>query len=170
MAGKTEPAAGEYVVTGPLIGVIGAGACPEDVENLALEVGRAIALAGGVLVCGGLGGVMQAAARGAKEAGGCTIGILPGPEARSANPYIDIPIATNMGHARNVIIAHTARVLIAVSGGYGTLSEIALALKAGKRVVALRPGFSIPGVETAESAREAVSLAWTLIPQDLPDR
>jgi uncharacterized protein (TIGR00725 family) len=155
---------------GPLIGVIGAGSCSGDVEDLAVEVGRAIALAGGALVCGGLGGVMEGAARGAKEAGGWTIGILPGPDTEMANAFIDFPIATNVGHARNVIIVHTAMVLIAVSGGYGTLSEIALALKAGKRVVALRPRFSIQGVETASSAREAVDLAFALINHPLPDR
>jgi uncharacterized protein (TIGR00725 family) len=155
---------------GPLIGVIGAGSCSADVEDLAVEVGRGIALAGGVLVCGGLGGVMEAAARGAKDAGGLTIGILPGPDTDAANAYIDIPIATNVGHARNVIIVHTARVLIAVSGGYGTLSEIALALKAGKRVVALHPQFSIRGVETTGSAKEAVHLAFTSISQHMPDR
>jgi uncharacterized protein (TIGR00725 family) len=105
-----------------------------------------------------------------KEAGGLTIGILPGPDTDAANGYIDIPIATNVGHARNVIIVHTAMVLIAVSGGYGTLSEIALALKAGKRVVALHPQFSIRGVETTGSAKEAVHLAFTSISQHMPDR
>ncbi|MHC1742909.1 MAG: TIGR00725 family protein [Syntrophobacteraceae bacterium] len=155
----------------PMIGVIGAGACPEDVEDLAVEVGRAIAAAGCVLVCGGLGGVMEAAARGAKAAGGTTVGILPGPDTAGANASIDFPIATNVGHARNVIIVHTSAVLIAVSGGYGTLSEIALALKAGKRVVALRPRFSIPDVSVANNATEAVSLALRVIqqPRSLPE-
>ena len=155
---------------GPMIGVIGAGACPKDVEDLAVEVGRAIAEAGGILVCGGLGGVMEAAARGAKAAGGTTVGVLPGPDTTAANASIDFAIATNVGHARNVIIVHTSAVLIAVSGGYGTLSEIALALKAGKRVVALRPRFSIPDVTIAEDAQEAVSLAMRLIQHPPPVR
>ena len=83
---------------GPMIGVIGAGACPKDVEDLAVEVGRAIAEAGGILVCGGLGGVMEAAARGAKAAGGTTVGVLPGPDTTAANASIDYAIATNVGH------------------------------------------------------------------------
>lgn len=155
---------------GPMIGVIGAGSCPQDVEDLAVEVGRAIARAGAVLVCGGLGGVMEAAARGAKEAGGVTVGILPGPDTSAANARIDIPIATNVGHARNVIIVHTSAVLIAVSGGYGTLSEIALALKAGKRVVALRPRFTVPEVTVVGDAEEAVALALRSIQQCPPAR
>lgn len=152
----------------PIIGVIGAGACSKDVEDLAAEVGRGIATAGGVLVCGGLGGVMEAAARGAREAGGVTIGILPGPDPGAANPFIDYAIATNVGQARNVLIVHTARVLIAVSGGYGTLSEIALALKTGKRVIALRPRFAVNGVEIAASAEDAVRRAFALIQEPLP--
>ncbi len=155
-------------MTKPMIGVIGAGACAGDVEDLAADVGRAIARAGGILVCGGLGGVMEAAARGAKEAGGVTVGILPGPEPTAANRFIDFPIATNVGQARNVILVHTARVLIAVSGGYGTLSEIALALKTGKRVIALRPRFAVEGVETAISAEDAVRRALATIQEPMP--
>lgn len=154
-------------MTKPMIGVIGAGACSKDVEDLAVDVGRSIARAGGVLVCGGLGGVMEAAARGAREAGGVTIGILPGLDPGAANPFIDYPIATNVGQARNVILVHTARVLIAVSGGYGTLSEIALALKTGKRVIALQPRFSVEGVEMADSAEDAVRRAFALIQEPL---
>jgi hypothetical protein len=139
-----------------MIGVIGAGACSSAIEELAAEVGREIAHSGGIVVCGGLGGVMAAAARGAKEAGGVTVGILPGPVIHDANAFIDFPIATNMGHARNAIIAQTAEALISVAGGYGTLSEIALGLKMGKGVVALFPELPIPGVRAAESPREAV--------------
>ena len=148
---------------GPMIGVIGAGACPAAVEELAAQVGREIARSGGVVVCGGLGGVMAAAARGAKEGGGFTVGILPGPAIHDANAYIDFPIATNMGHARNAIIAHTADALIAVAGGYGTLSEIALALKIGKGVVTLRCEFNIAGVRQAADAREAVREALVMV-------
>ena len=148
---------------GPLIGVIGAGFCPAEVAELAAEVGREIARRGAVLVCGGLGGVMTAAARGAKEMGGFTIGILPGAATVDANPHIDFPVATNMGQARNVIIVQTSDVLISVSGGYGTLSETALALKIGKGVVALLPEFDIGGVHGAESPRDAVQVALSLI-------
>jgi uncharacterized protein (TIGR00725 family) len=106
---------------------------------------------------------MAAAARGAKEVGGYTLGILPGPDIAGASAFIDFPIATNMGHARNVIIACTVEVLIAVTGGFGTLSEIALALKMGKGVVAIQPQFDIPGVCVAQSPLEAVKEAWGLL-------
>lgn len=147
----------------PIIGVIGTGTSSPSIDELAAEVGREIARNNAVLICGGLGGVMAAAARGAKEVGGYTIGILPGPGIHAANPYIDFPIASNMGQARNAIIIQTAEVLIAVAGGYGTLSEIALALKTGKGVVALLPQFSIPGVHQAETPREAVREAFKLL-------
>jgi uncharacterized protein (TIGR00725 family) len=124
-----------------------------------MEVGREIARHDAILVCGGLGGVMAAAARGAKECGGFTIGILPGPSIYDANPYIDFPVATNMGHARNAVIAQTSDVLISVGGGYGTLSEIALASKIGKSVVALSPQFNVPCLHMACTAREAVETA-----------
>lgn len=148
---------------GPFIGVIGAGSCPPAIEELAADLGREIARANGVLVCGGLGGVMSAASRGAKEVGGVTLGILPGGDIHEANPYIDYAIATNMGHGRNALIAYTAEVLIAVTGGYGTLSEMALALKMGKGVVAIQPQFDIPGIHCAETAEEAVTVALKLI-------
>ena len=148
---------------GPLVGVIGAASCPVKVAELAAEVGREIARHEAVLVCGGLGGVMTAAARGAKEMGGFTIGILPGNATSDANPYIDFPVATDMGQARNVIIVQTSDVLVSISGGYGTLSETALALKIGKGVVALVPEFDIRGVHRVESAGEAVRVALSLI-------
>jgi len=152
----------------PLIAVVGAGTSSSSVDELAAEVGREIARHDAVLVCGGLGGVMAAAARGTKEVGGYTVGILPGPDTLEANLYIDFPIATNMGHARNAIIVQTADVLIAVSGGYGTLSEIALALKAGKGVVTLDCRFSIPGPIAAHNPREAVDIALSLIKEQRP--
>ena len=109
------------------IGVIGAGLCPPSVEKIAEDVGREIAKSGAFLICGGLGGVMEAAARGAKFEGGFTIGILPGIDSYEANPYIDVSIVTDMGHARNVILVRSSDALIAVEGGFGTLSEIAIA-------------------------------------------
>lgn len=150
----------------PLVGVVGEGGIlSADVEALAAAVGRAIAHEGAVLVCGGLGGVMTAAARGAKEAGGATMGILPGPSTDAANAYIDFPIATNMGQARNAIIVQTADAVIAVAGGYGTLSEMALSLKIGKPVIALAPRFTIPGLKVISDPTEAVRLALTLRPK-----
>ena len=106
----------------PIIGVIGASQPSAEGLRMAEVVGREIASRGAVLVCGGLGGVMEAASKGAVEAGGEVMGILPGPDKLSANPYVTLPVPTNMGHARNVIIAHTAEALIAVEGEYGTLS------------------------------------------------
>jgi uncharacterized protein (TIGR00725 family) len=130
---------------------------------MAAAVGREIARNDAILVCGGLGGVMRAAARGAKEAGGYTIGILPGALIQEANDYIDFPVATGMGQARNAVIVQTAQVIIAIAGGYGTLSEIAMALKIGKKVIALQPQFYIPGVLSAQDAGEAVRKALALI-------
>ena len=148
---------------GPLIGVIGTGTGSQEIDVVAAEVGREIARHAAVLVCGGLGGVMTAAARGAKEVGGYTVGILPGADTREANPYIDFAIATNMGQARNAIIVQTADVLIAIAGSYGTLSEIALGLKAGKPVITLCSQFALPGVPRAESPQQAVREAMTYV-------
>lgn len=103
-------------------------------QQLAEEAGAAIARSGALLVCGGLGGVMEAAARGAKSAGGIVLGILPGERRSEASGFVDVAIATNMGHARNAILVHTADALLAVGGEGGTLSEIALALKLSKPV------------------------------------
>ena len=121
----------------PIIAVCGAGRCDAAQAAQAEAVGHGIALAGAALVCGGLGGVMAAACHGARQAGGLTIGILPGANRRAANPDVVIPIATGMGHARNVIIVQTADVVIAIGGEYGTLSEIALARKVGRMVIGL---------------------------------
>lgn len=140
------------------LAVIGAGTCDGAVYALAMEVGREVARAGHVLLCGGLGGVMEAAARGARQERGVTVGILPTPTRHRANPHIQIAIATNMGHARNVVLAHSADAFIAVAGEYGTLSEIAIALKLGKRVVGLNT-WDLPGVIRAEDPAEAIRLA-----------
>ncbi len=145
---------------GPLVAVCGAGTCGSSVESLAVETGRLIAEQGAVLICGGLGGVMEAAARGAKEAGGLTVGLLPGLYREDANPYIDIPLATGLGHARNALITRAAQGIIALPGGAGTLSEIALGLKMGRPVIGLTAWEEIDGVEYASSPRGAVSLLW----------
>lgn len=142
------------------IGVIGAGKCDESIAIIAEEVGRDIAKRGAVLICGGLGGVMQAAARGAKEEDGTTIGILPGSRREDANPYIDIAILSAMGHARNAIIAQSCDALIAIDGEYGTLSEIALSLKMGKTVVVLESEWEIKGTRVAKDAKEAVEMLF----------
>ncbi len=146
------------------IAVAGAGRSDTDLESLAEAVGRAIAEAGAVLLCGGLGGVMEAAARGAASAGGLTIGILPGPDAAAANPYIRIPLPTGMGEMRNVLVARTADAVIAVGGAWGTLSEVSMARKCGVPVVLLRPaltaGLDLPVADNADqAARMAVDLA-----------
>jgi len=119
------------------IAVIGDGHCSADVAALAEAVGHELARRDAVLICGGLGGVMEAACRGAKAAGGLTVGILPGTSRRDANPYVDVPIVTGMGEARNVLVVRSAQAVIAISGEYGTLSEIAHALKLGIPVVGL---------------------------------
>jgi uncharacterized protein (TIGR00725 family) len=119
------------------IGVMGAGECSPEVFAQAEQVGKLIAQRGAILICGGRGGVMEAAAKGAKATGGVTVGILPESDDSGANPYIDIPIVTGMGNGRNVINILSSQVIIAISGGYGTLSEIALALKTRTPVVAL---------------------------------
>ena len=113
-----------------------------------------------MLLCGGLGGVMAAAAQGAQEAGGVSLGILPDGDRRRANPYLTYTIATNLGHARNVLIAHSADALIAVDGSYGTVSEAAIALKLGKPVIALNVTWDLPGLQRAGTPAEAVALAW----------
>jgi uncharacterized protein (TIGR00725 family) len=128
------------------LAVVGSASCDDQTAALAEEVGREIARSGAVLICGGRGGVMEAACRGARSAGGTTVGILPGTDRTQANPYVDVPIVTGLGEARNVLVVRSADAVIAVSGGYGTLSEIALALKMGRPVVGLetwdlrRPG------------------------------
>lgn len=141
-----------------LVGVIGQGKPSEKHDAVAEQIGVLIAQHAATLVCGGRGGVMMAAARGAQKNGGLTVGILPGENPADANPYIDIALATDMGHARNAIIARSCDALIAVGGEYGTLSEIALALKMGKTVVGVDT-WDIPGVVKADTAEDAVNKA-----------
>ncbi len=119
------------------IAVIGGDSPPPEALPAAEAVGREIAQRGHVLICGGRGGVMEAACRGARAAGGHTIGVLPGPDRRYMNPHVEFPIVTNMGAARNAVIVLSADAVIAVDGSYGTLSEIALALVHGKPVVGI---------------------------------
>jgi hypothetical protein len=145
-----------------IVAVIGAGTCNKEISDIAEEVGRLIARKGAILVTGGLGGVMEAASRGAKEAGGITVGILPGFSKDEANQYVQIPITTGLSHARNIIVVRSADAVIAVAGEYGTLSEIAIALKLGKPVVGIKTWDNIKGVIKAESAEEAVNKLWTL--------
>lgn len=145
------------------IGVIGAGSCDEKVTGMAEAVGTGIAKKDATLVCGGLGGVMEAASRGCKAAGGKTIGIIPGNRKEDANQYIDLVIVTAMGHARNAIIAHSCDALIAVDGEYGTLSEIALSLKMGKPVVTLVSKWDIEGTCVAANPEDAVEMAMRMI-------
>jgi uncharacterized protein (TIGR00725 family) len=149
---------------------MGAGECSAEIFSQAEEVGRMIAQQGAILICGGRGGVMEAAAKGAKAANGVTVGILPESDDSGAN-FIDIPIVTGMGDGRNVINILSSQVIIAISGGYGTLSEIALALKSRTPVVALHSWnlsslksfstdplfYNVTGVEEAVS--QAIQLA-----------
>jgi uncharacterized protein (TIGR00725 family) len=137
------------------VAVIGPG---DEPIVAAAEVGRLLAERGAVLVCGGLGGVMEAACRGAKEAGGLTVGILPGSDRAEANPFVDVVVPTGLGEARNALVVGAAEVVVAIGGGYGTLSEVALALKAGKRVIGLGT-WEIEGVTAAEGPEAAVAAA-----------
>jgi uncharacterized protein (TIGR00725 family) len=150
---------------GPYVAVIGSGDATEEETALAVRVGAAVATSGAVLVCGGLGGVMEAACRGAQEAGGTTVGILPGHDRASANNFVDIAIATGLGEMRNAVVVGCADAVVAVGGEYGTLSEIAFALRTGKPVVGIgtwelkRLGIAVEGVRHAEDPEEAVRLA-----------
>jgi len=155
------------------ISVIGGGARNEETEALAEEVGRRLADAGAVVVCGGMGGVMEAAARGARSVDGEVIGILPGEDPGAANEHITHPVATGIGHARNLAVVASGAAVVAVGGEWGTLAEIALARRLRRPVVALRswsasgagPMEGAPGVEAATSAGEAAELALRLARQ-----
>lgn len=141
------------------IAVVGSGTAGGDLEALAESVGREIAGTGAVLVCGGLGGVMEAACRGARSRGGRTLGILPGESRRDQNPHIDLSVVTGMGHGRNTLVARTADAVIALPGGPGTLSEIGLALKMGRPVVGIGAWSEIAGVLPETDPRDAVARA-----------
>ena len=138
------------------IGVIGAGECSDNIYGLARDLGFEIGKKGWTLVCGGLGGVMEGASRGCVEAGGNTVGILPGLQRESANPYIKIPIPTGLGEGRNLLVVRASDLLISVAGGYGTLSEIGLALKNNKPVIGLETWKDIQGIDYVSDVGEAI--------------
>jgi len=146
----------------PLVGIIGEREASPENSLRAYTVGHLLAEHGFAIICGGLGGVMEAACRGACDAGGLTLGILPGVDAAEANPYVQIAIVTGLNEARNLLIVRSALALIAIGGEYGTLSEMAFALKMNKPVIALhswqpeRPGVSHPTLYPAQTPEEAV--------------
>jgi uncharacterized protein (TIGR00725 family) len=152
-----------------IISVIGDSSCSSGEAKLAEKVGELLAGEGAIIICGGLGGVMEAACRGAKSRGGLTVGILPGQDPSTSNPWVDIPVVTGVGEARNVAVVKSAQAVIAIGGRYGTLSEIALALKSGIPVVGVNTwSFSRNGQEddsiirvqtAAEAVHKAISLA-----------
>ena len=144
------------------IGVIGPGECSEATAALAEKVGSAIARHGATLVCGGLGGVMRAAARGAKAAGGTTLGIIPGSDFSAANEYIDVVVPSGLGEARNALVVRASVAIVAIQGGYGTLSEIAFALKTGRPVVGLDTWNISKEIICASNPDEAVEKAIRL--------
>jgi uncharacterized protein (TIGR00725 family) len=138
------------------VAVIGSG---REHEQRAEEVGRLLAERGCTVVTGGLGDVMAAAARGAKSAGGTTIGILPGESRADANEWIDHAVATGIGHARNLAVAASGDAVIAIGGSWGTLAEIGFAMRLGRRVVVLEPGWDVEGLARAATPAEAVDAA-----------
>ena len=152
-----------------IVAVIGSSSCSEEEARLAEAVGERLARRGASVICGGLGGVMEGVCRGARSQGGLTVGILPGEDPGAANQWVDIPIATGIGYGRNMAVVKSAQAVIAIGGNYGTLSEIAYALKSGIPVIGLntwtlsrngKEDSSIIRVSTAEEAVEqAVSLA-----------
>jgi uncharacterized protein (TIGR00725 family) len=150
------------------IAVVGPGRASDEEAATALAVGDGLARAGAVLVCGGLGGAMEAACRGAREAGGTTVGLLPGHDRGEANPYVDVAIPTGLGELRNGLVVRAAHAVIAVAGEYGTLSEIGFALKTGKPVVGLgtwelaRGGKVDAGIVVARDPADAVDRAVQL--------
>ena len=142
------------------IAVIGDSNPSAEVVLWAEEVGRLVAQNEGILICGGLGGVMAAAARGAADAGGLTIGILPSYDATTANAAIGVTIATGLGHARNALVVSSSDAVIALPGSYGTLSEVALALTLGKSVTGVNAWADVRGVEATDSPAAAVAFAF----------
>jgi len=155
------------------IAVIGGSDCTPEESRLAEEVGRELAGKGAVLICGGLGGTMEAACKGATAGGGLTIGILPGGSRQTANRYVQVPIVTNMGEARNVIVVKSAEAVIAIGDGYGTLSEIGHALRNGTPVVGLntwslsRNSQPDNSIILARNPADAVNKALTMIDSQL---
>lgn len=145
------------------VAVIGGGRPGKPALEAAREVGRRLAEAGAVVVCGGLGGVMEAVCRGARESGGLSVGILPGASPADANPWVDLAVATGLGYTRNALVVMNADAVIAVDGEYGTLSEIAYGKIHGKTVVGLGT-WEVKGVVPAATPEEAVRLALEGLP------
>lgn len=140
-----------------IVGVIGGSSVNKDIYNTAYKMGKLIGKEGYVLVTGGLGGVMEAASKGASEEGGLVVGILPGHSGNSANKWVDIPVVTGMSHARNVIIAQTGDILIAIDGSSGTQSEIAFGHIYRKTIIGIKCDLPLPFKE-AGSPEEAIKL------------
>jgi hypothetical protein len=149
----------------PMIAVVGAGKCSKKLRDMASQVGKYVAEHGGIIVCGGLGGIMEGAARGAKEAGGVTIGILPTDNKDDANEYIDYVIPTGFGEARNIMVIRAADAVVAFPGKYGTLSEMAFALNADKPVVSVNAWRLSDDLKQVEDPVEAAKLAMELAQQ-----
>jgi uncharacterized protein (TIGR00725 family) len=149
------------VPAGPYIAVVGASEPSPEQEQAADDIGRGLGAAGCVVITGGRGGVMSAASRGAHEAGATVIGILPGTDRREANEWVEIALPTGLGHVRNALVVATADAVIAVGGGFGTLSEIALALDARVGVVGYDT-WAIEGIELADTPAGAVERALEL--------
>lgn len=141
------------------VGVIGAGSCSKEVYQLAFEIGRELAEKNAILVCGGLGGVMEGAAKGAKQNGGTTIGILPTDNKKDANPYIDYPIPTGLGQGRNLLVVKSSDVVISLPGKYGTLSEMAFCLKLRIPLVNLSDWDMSSNTIKVKNPQEAVRIA-----------
>lgn len=150
-----------------LVAVVGPGDADATLRALAEQVGEGLGRRGVGVVCGGLGGVMEAACRGARRAGGPTVGLLPGLDPRAANAYVDVAVPTGLGEVRNILVVRAGAAVIAVGGGYGTLSEVAFALKHGTPVVGLEtwdpPAGGRTGVHVVASATAAVERALELV-------
>jgi uncharacterized protein (TIGR00725 family) len=150
------------------VAVVGAGVAGEDLARAAEDVGRGLGERGAVVLCGGLSGVMEAACRGCRAGGGTTVGILPGTDRRDANPFVDVALTTGMGEMRNALIVRAADVVVALGGEYGTLSEVAFALKIGRPVVGYetwelsKRGSADDGIVRVSSSEEAVAAVLRL--------
>lgn len=153
---------------GPLVAVCGASAATVEEASVAQDVGRHLAARDAVVVCGGLGGVMEGACRGAAEAGGICIGLLPGDDPEAANPFVTVAIPTGLGELRNGLIARACRAMIAIGGGWGTLSEVGLMLRLGRPVCAIRswelipPGRAVDTVPVHRAADAESAVSWVL--------
>ncbi len=143
------------------VSVIGAGRCDEETKKIAERVGELLAERGCVVINGGRGGVMEAVSKGARRKGGIVVGILP--DTSEGNEYLTVRVKTDMGHARNVVVVQSGDVVISIGGGYGTISEMSIALKIGKKVIAINPPVMLDGLIIAKSAEEAVKKAMEVV-------